>query len=93
MNNTVFPHIRPAGIIFFVGPSTAGIIRMRVLFEGVDYSKKLSTLKVKKALMSLYDAILGVFHDDWRLTSIDFYPFWMTEVIRLNNLPFQWVGW
>jgi hypothetical protein len=37
---------------------------MRVLFEGVDYSKKLSTLKVKKALMSLYDAILGVFDDD-----------------------------
>ena len=30
MNNTVFPHIRPAGIIFFVGPSTAG---WRVLLE------------------------------------------------------------
>ena len=41
-----------------------GIIRMRVLFEGVDYSKKLSTLKLKQALMPLYDAIFGLFHDD-----------------------------
>ena len=35
--HTVFPHIRPAGIIFFAGPSTSGIIRMRVLFEGWYY--------------------------------------------------------
>ena len=34
---------------------------MRVLFEGVDYSKKLSTLKVKQALMPLYDAISWFF--------------------------------
>ena len=34
---TVFPHIRPAGIIFFTSPSTAGIIRMRVLIEGWYY--------------------------------------------------------
>ena len=33
------------GYYFFAGPSTAGIIRMRVLFEGVDYSKKVPTLE------------------------------------------------
>ena len=52
------------GYYFFTRPSTAGIIRMRVLFEGVDYSKKLSTLKVKQALMPLYDAIFGDFQDE-----------------------------
>ena len=34
---TVFPHIRPAGIIFFAQPSTVVIIRMQVLFEGWYY--------------------------------------------------------
>ena len=63
MRLTVFPH-KTRGYKFFVEPSTAGIIRMWVLFEGVDYSKKLTTLKVKQALMPLYDAIFGVFHDD-----------------------------
>ena len=33
------------GYYFFAGPSTAGIIRMRVLFEGVDYSKKVPTFE------------------------------------------------
>ena len=28
------------GYYFFGGPSAAGIIRMRVLFEGVDYSNR-----------------------------------------------------
>ena len=38
----------------FVGPSTAGIIRTRVLFEGVDYSKKLPFLEIKVRLNVVY---------------------------------------
>ena len=38
------------GYYFFAGPSTAGIIRVRVLFEGVDYSKKLPFLEIKDDL-------------------------------------------
>ena len=37
------------GYYFFTRPSTAGIIRMRALLEGVDYSMKLSILKLKLA--------------------------------------------
>ena len=35
------------GYYFFARPSTAGIIRVRVLFEGVDYYKKVPTLENK----------------------------------------------
>ena len=35
------------GYYFFAGPSTAGIIRTRVLFEGVYYSKRLPFLENK----------------------------------------------
>ena len=38
------------GYYFFAGPSTAGIIRVRVLLEGVDYSKKLPFLEIKARL-------------------------------------------
>ena len=37
------------GYYFFTKPLTAGIIRMRALLEGVDYSMKLSILKLKPA--------------------------------------------
>ena len=38
---TVFPHIRPAGTYyFFTRPSSAGIIRMRVLIKGWYYYQK-----------------------------------------------------
>ena len=40
------------GYYFFVRPSTAGIIRMRVLFEGVDYSKKVSILENKARIFT-----------------------------------------
>ena len=32
--------ISRAGVIFFIRPSTAGIIRVRVLFEGGSYMRK-----------------------------------------------------
>ena len=35
------------GYYFFIRPSTAGIIRMRVLFEGGYYFLKEQTLKIK----------------------------------------------
>ena len=41
---TVFPHIRPAGIIFLQG------LQLRVLLEGVDYSKKLLFLGINARL-------------------------------------------
>ena len=36
--------ISRAGIIFFIRPSTAGIIRVRVLFEGRSYMRKYGKL-------------------------------------------------
>ena len=44
---------KACGYYFFSGPSTAGIIRMRALFEGVDYSMKLLTLDTKARIFSL----------------------------------------
>ena len=38
------------GYYFFIRPSTAGIIRMWALLEGVDYFMKLSILKLKPAV-------------------------------------------
>ena len=42
--DTVFPQIRPEGIIFLQG------LQLRVLLEGVDYSKKLPFLEIKARL-------------------------------------------
>ena len=43
---TIFPHIKPQGT-FFSGPSTAGIIRMRALFEGQYYYFKFINFEIK----------------------------------------------
>ena len=40
------------GYYFFVWPSNEGIIRTRVLFEGVDYSKRSQTLENKARIFT-----------------------------------------
>ena len=46
------------GYYFFVWPSNEGIIRMRVLFEGGDYSKRLQTLENKARVFTLICIVL-----------------------------------
>ena len=41
------------GYYFFTRPSTAGIIRMRVLFEGWYYCLKVQSLKIKTRIFML----------------------------------------
>ena len=90
------------GYYFFVEPTTAGIIRMWVLFEGVDYSKKVPTLEYKVRVFNIMFVFsvsclfkLNDFNDYlvfWNLKMKTYHflkSFFTTSVLILNNLNYN----